>query len=60
MKCMGYGKDEIINCVNYYFSLFLFLIKLNFFCKHIFTGVFASVTLLVVNFAPCSIKQVAP
>lgn len=33
MKCMGYDKDEIINYVNYSFSLFLFVIKLNFFAS---------------------------
>lgn len=37
----------------------MFLIKINFFCKHIFTGFYATVTLLVINFAPWSARQVA-
>lgn len=48
---MGYGEDKIINCVNYSFSLFLFVIKLNLLCKHIFTGIFATVTLFVIKVA---------
>jgi len=41
----------------YSFSIFLYAIKLHFFCKHVFTGYFATVTLLVINLAPCHAKQ---